>query len=143
MEKTTIEGMEGALGPVEDPDKDEEEEALMRAHALRPVVLEARLLHRPRSLHDLWKEFEFGYSRCKPAKEWTTVEHGRDRFNYYRRNAFWMKESELLRKGYTADRACELFYSVYGQNSNVTAIIKRLVADKKFGGHPGLRSLVH
>ena len=105
--------------------------------------MEARLLRCPRTLHDLWKEFEFGFSGCKPAKEWTTVEHGRDRFNYYRRNVFWMKVSELVRAGYTADRACELIYSVYGQKLSVTAIIKRLIADKKFGGHPGLRSLVH
>ena len=100
MENTTIDGTEGALGPVEDPDEDEEEEALMRANALTPVVLEARLLRCPRSLHDLWKKFEFGYSGCKPAKEWTTVERGRDRFNYYRRNLFWMKASDLVRAGY-------------------------------------------
>ena len=37
----------------------------------------------------------------------------------------------------------QLIYSVYGQKLSVTAIIKRLIADKKFGGHPGLRSLVH
>ena len=55
-----------------------------------------------------------------------------------------MKVSKLVRAGYTADRVCELIYIAYGQKLSVTAIIKRLIADKKFGGgHPGLGSLVH
>ena len=52
MENTTIEGTEGAPGPVEDPKEDKEEEASMSANALRPVMLEARLLHCPRSFND-------------------------------------------------------------------------------------------
>ena len=59
------------------------------------------------------------------AKEWTTVECGRDRFNSYRRNEFWMKVPELVRAGYTADSACEQIYSGYWQKLSVTAIIKR------------------
>ena len=61
----TFKGMEGVQGLVEASEEGKEEEALMRANAMRPVGLEARLLHCPRSLHDLWKEFEFGYSGCK------------------------------------------------------------------------------
>jgi hypothetical protein len=53
-----------------------------------------------------------------------------------------MMVSELVSAGYTAHRACELIYSDYGQQLSVTAIIKRLIEFKKFGGHPGLRSLV-
>ena len=42
--------------------------------------------------------------------------------------------SELVKAGNTADRACELIYSVCGQKLSATAIIKRLIADKKLGG---------
>ena len=33
-----------------------------------PVVLEACLTKCPKTLHDLWKEYEFGFCGCKPAK---------------------------------------------------------------------------
>ena len=51
--------------------------------------------------------------------------------------------SELLRAGHTADRARELIYSANGQKLSVTAIIKRVIADKMFREHHGVRSLVH
>ena len=39
--------------------------------------------------------------------------------------------------GYTAERACDKIYSVYGHSLTVTAIINALVKDK--GLHPELR----
>jgi hypothetical protein len=102
-----------------------------------PVVLEARLTKCPRTLHDLWKEYEFGFNGCKPAKDWTPAERGRDKFNYYRRNVVWKKISELVRGGYTAERACDKIYSVYGHSSTVTSITRALIKDK--GLHPELR----
>lgn len=53
--------------------KDKKEGALMRANPPRPVVFETRLLHCLRSLDNLWKEFHFEYSECKPAKEWNVL----------------------------------------------------------------------
>ena len=101
--------------------------------------MEARLVCCPRILHDLWKEFEFGYSGCKPAKEWPTVEHGRDRFNYYRRNVFWTQVSLMIRTGYTSETACDKIYSVYGASLPFSKIFKLMIRDKKDGGHMALR----
>ena len=39
----------------------------------------------------------------------------------------WKKISELVRGGYTAERACDKIYNVYGHSSMVTAIINALV----------------
>ena len=102
-----------------------------------PVVPVAKLSKCPRSLYDLWKEYEFGFHGCKPAKDWTATERGRDKFKYYRQNVVWKKICELVCGGYTAESACDKIYSAYGHSSTVTEIIKQLVKDK--GGHPELR----
>ena len=67
----------------------------------------------PKTLHDLWKEFEFGFSCLKPAKDWTAAERGRDKYKYYRRNVVW-HVSELVRVGFTAECTCDRLYSVFG-----------------------------
>lgn len=41
------------------------------------VMLENRLTRCPKTLHDLWKEFEFGYTGCKQAKDFTSKERER------------------------------------------------------------------
>ena len=104
-----------------------------------PVAVEAKLTKCPKTLHDLWKEFEFGFSGLKPAKDWTAAERGRDKYKYYRRNVVWQKVSELVRGGFTAERGCDRIYSVYGASSTVSDIIKALIRDKKNGGHRALR----
>ena len=40
---------------------------------------------------------------------------------------------------YTAEGACAKIYSTYGENLCVSAIIKKMQADNKNGGHPNLR----
>ena len=103
------------------------------------VVLEARLTRCPKTLHDLWKEYEFGFSGCKPAKDVTSNERGKDRYNYYRRNVFWSQVSLMVRAGYTAETACDKIYFVYGASLPVSKIIKLMIRDKKYGGHLALR----
>jgi hypothetical protein len=80
----------------------------------------------------------FGFSGYKPAREWTQAERGKDRFNFYRRNVFWSKVVEMVRLGYTAERAIDKIYSVYGHKLSVTNILNRMIKDKKDGSHPGL-----
>ena len=105
----------------------------------RGVMLEARLARCPKTLHDLWKEYEFGFSGCKPAKDFTARERGRDRYNYYRRNVFWSQVCLMIRAEYTAESACDRIYSVYGARLPVSKIIKLMIRDKKDGGHMALR----
>lgn len=99
----------------------------------------ARLSKCPRSLHELWKEYQVGTGGYKAAKEFTAQERGADKSKYYRRNVFWTKVSELILAGYSSDRACDLVYRCYGRGCSVTKIINKMIADKKEGGHPGLR----
>jgi hypothetical protein len=106
-----------------------------------PVVPVAKLSKCPRSLFDLWKEYEFGFHGCKAAKDWNASERGADRFKYYKRNVFWVQVSEMVRAGHSADRAIDLIYRAYGSNLSVTKIIKKMIEDKKRGGHPALRTV--
>jgi hypothetical protein len=45
---------------------------------------------------------------------------------------------EMVRLGYTAERAIDKIYSVYGHKLSVTNILNRMIKDKKDGSHPGL-----
>ncbi len=102
-------------------------------------IFAAKLSDCPRSLHDLWLEYEFGFSGRKAAKDFTEKERGADKYRYYRQNVFWMKVSEMIRAGFTAERACDKIYSVYGARLPITRIINAMIRDKKDGGHPELR----
>ena len=42
---------------------------------------------------------------------------------------------------HTAERAIDLIYTAYGANLSVTKIIKKMIDDKKSGGHPALRTV--
>jgi hypothetical protein len=111
---------------------------VMEYFPAQAVVLEARLTRCPKTLHDLWKEYEFGFSGCKPAKDFIANERGKDRYNYYRRNVFWTQVSLMIRAGYTSETACDKIYSVYGASLPVSKIIKLMIRDKKDGGHLAL-----
>jgi hypothetical protein len=118
-----------------------DEEVVESAAPPSPVVpiFAAKLSGCPRSLHDLWLEYEFGFNGRKAAKDFTEKERGADKYRYYRRNVFWMKVSEMIRAGFTAERACDKIYSVYGARLPITRIINAMIRDKKDGGHPELR----
>ena len=47
----------------------------------------------------------------------------------------------MIRAGYTAERACDKIYSVYGDRLPISKIIKLMISDKKDGGHVALRVL--
>lgn len=104
-----------------------------------PCYLFAKLTNCPKSLHDLWLEYEFGFHGCKAAKDFTAQERGEDKYWYYCRNVFWSKIAELLRAGFTSDQAFDKICDVYGGNMSVTKIINAMIVDKKIGGHPHLR----
>ena len=73
-------------------------------------------------------------TECKAAKDFTVQERGQDKYQYYRRDVFWSKVAELVRAGFTSDRACDKIYDVYGGNMSVTKIINAMIVDKKIGG---------
>ena len=98
--------------------------------------LAAVLMPRPRTLHDLWKEYQFGGPGRKPAKDFTPEERGRVKVLYSRRRVLWDKICELTRTGVAAQVACDLVYEAYGQNLPVTKILAKMKVDRRTGGWP-------
>ena len=59
--------------------------------------LRAELSARPRTLHDLWVEWQFNRAGRKPAKDFNSGEQGAVKSRYSFRKAFWDKAVELVR----------------------------------------------
>jgi hypothetical protein len=98
----------------------------------------AALSPRPRNLHLLWQEYEFGLGGRKPARQFTAIERGRVKFKYCRRKVVWDIIDRMVRGGFTAQVAIDKIYVVYG-HITVTQIINRMRTDAIGGGHPELR----
>lgn len=109
-------------------------------NAINPVSdINATLSNMPRTLHELWNEYEFGSGRSKPAKHFTASERGKCRYAYHRRKVVWDQVADMVRRGWDAADACNELYNVYGHRSSVTCIINQMRRDRKNGGHPSLR----
>ena len=103
------------------------------------VPFASTLSRTPRTLYDLWTEYEYGIGGRKPAKDFTATERGRVKYMYHRRKVVWDKVAELVRAGHTAQVAIDRIYQAYGRNQSVTTIINRMRSDRQNGGHPNLR----
>ena len=105
----------------------------------------ATLSGNPRSLRELWQEYQFGISGRKPASQFTPAErnnraHGLKQ-KYYRRRHVWDTIKRLVANGHTVDAAIGKIRDVYGHSVSVTRIIDGIIRDKKryAGGiHPNL-----
>ena len=69
----------------------------------RAVMTMATLMATPRSLHDLWQEFQHGVGGRKVARLFSYSERVRSEFKYCRRKVVWDLIAGLVRQGYTAD----------------------------------------
>ena len=114
-----------------DGDETEAEEVIGR--------MQARLSRCPKTLFDLWHEYQFGLSGCKPAKEFTLIERGKAKSVFCRRKVFWDVVVKLVNAGHTSEVAIDKVYACYGRNTSVTKILLKMVQDRKTGGHPNLR----
>ncbi|KAF0739871.1 hypothetical protein Ae201684P_016733 [Aphanomyces euteiches] len=99
----------------------------------------SRLSKRPKDLYTLWHEYQFGCNGFKPAKDFTAVERGANKFAYSRRKLFWDLISKLVRAGYTSDAAIVKVYHVFGRSQSVSNILLALRTHKQQGGHPALQ----
>jgi hypothetical protein len=97
------------------------------------AMMLATLMPTPRSLHDLWQEYEFGVGGRKAAKLFSYSERGRSKHKYHRRKIVWDLISGLVRQGHTADVSIDSIYAVYGGQTSVSNIINGLKRDKKNG----------
>jgi hypothetical protein len=89
----------------------------------------------PRSLRELWLEYKFGTDGRKPAEQFTT----REKNTSSRLKQMYYRMGRLIRGGETVDTATMKIRQCYGQQLSVTAIINKMIADRKNGGHPNLR----
>lgn len=93
----------------------------------------ARLAAHPKTLYDMWNEWEQGLGGNKAAKLFSATERGRCKHSYCRRKLVWEILARLVRAGYTPQVACDTVYGVYGQNMSVTRIIQGIKDDKRNG----------
>ena len=98
--------------------------------------LKADLLAHPRTLHNLWAEWQFGGPGRKPAKDLNSGKQGAVKISYSFRKAFWDKVAEMVRAGYTAHVACDKIYACYGKSISVTDILRKTKADHRSGQWP-------
>jgi hypothetical protein len=104
-------------------------------HAMMLVTL----MPTPRSLHDLWQEFQHGVGGLKAARHFSHSERGRSKHCYHRQKIVWHLVAGLVRQGHTADAGVDRIYAVYGGQPSVTNIINGLKRDKKGTLSPNLR----
>jgi hypothetical protein len=90
----------------------------------------------PRTLYDLWVEYQTGIGGRKAARDFTARERGADKYRYYRRKHVWNIVANLVNAGVQARVAVDRIYSHYGANKPVTRIIKDIMHDKRNGGLP-------
>ena len=98
-----------------------------------PIRLVATLSSRPKTLHNLWHEYQNGMSGKKPAREFSDSERGKVKSVYSYRLKFWEKCDEMMRSGLTADIACDKIYEAYGVGTSVTKILDGMKRDKRQG----------
>ncbi len=98
----------------------------------------ARLSRCPKTLFDLWHEYQFGLSGCKPAKEFTLIERGKAKSVFCCWKVFWGVVVKLVNAGHTSKVGINKVYACYRRNTSVTKILLKMVQDRKTGGHPNL-----
>jgi Transcriptional activator of glycolytic enzymes len=95
------------------------------------AMMLATLMPTPRSIHDLWQEYQHGGgSWWEKSRE--VFLRGRSNHRYHRRKVVWDLIAGLVRQGHTADTGRDRIYAVYaGGQTSVTNIINGLKRDKK------------
>jgi hypothetical protein len=94
----------------------------------------------PRSLYELWHEFQFGVGGRKAAKDFTARERGgTNKFKFCRRKVFWDIIILHIAAGFESTVAIDRVYESYGRRLSVSIILELIRKDKIKGGHPNLR----
>jgi hypothetical protein len=104
-----------------------------------PVNIEVgggTLLPLPRTLYDLWVEYQTGIGGRKAARDFTARERGANKYRYYQRKHVWNIVANLVNARVQARVAVDRIYSHSGASKPVTRIIKDMMQDKRNGGLP-------
>ena len=111
--------------------------------ALEPLIVEnmATLSHNPRSLVELWREYQFGIDGRKPARDFTPQERnnrvGGIKQKYYRRRFVWNAIKYLISTGMTSQSAIAKLRDLYGHSTSISNIIEKIRRDKNEYGENG------
>ena len=119
--------------------EEEDDELIVKLESLMQRRRLAKLYRSPKTLYDLWQEYQFGLNGEKPAKEFTVEERGRNKSMFCRRKVFWDTVRQLVLAGHTSDVAIDKVYEAYGRGTSVATILLKMIRDRKEGGHPSLR----
>ena len=103
------------------------------------IPFASTLSRTPRTLYDLWNEYEYGIGGRKPAKDFAATERGKVKLTYHHRKVVWDVVAEHVRSGSTAQVAIDRIYQVYGRNQSIIQITNQMRRDRQNGGHPNLR----
>ena len=103
------------------------------------VPYKVMLSNCPRSLFELWQEYEFGLQGRKAAKRFTSRERGRVKYKYHRRKVVWDTILRLLGRGHSIHTAVGEIERVYGEGKTVSTYIHLLRCDWRVGHHRDLR----
>jgi hypothetical protein len=108
------------------------------APALNEVIQPARLSQGPKSIMQLWQEYQVGLNGNKAARLFTPNERNSSRDikqKYYRRNKVWELMDRLIRSGLSVDAAIARIHGAYGSNLTMTVLVKEII---KNPNHPNL-----
>ena len=99
--------------------------------AVEPVVREqVTLSSNPRTLYDLWEEYNTGIGGRKAAKHFSPSERGKVKYKYTRRKVVWEVITKLTNSGLHANTAIDRIYEYYGREKTVTQIINIMRRDR-------------
>ena len=97
----------------------------------------------PRTLHELYTEWQYGIGGRKAARLWNAKERaqriGGIKQKFYRRHVVWKIINALMNKGCDAHEAIHMVKEAYGHNCTVSQYINKIIRDRPNGGHPNLR----
>ena len=108
------------------------------APALNEVIQPARLSQGPKSIMQLWQEYQVGLNGNKAARLFTPNERNSSRDikqKYYRRNKVWELMDRLIRSGLSVDAAIARIHGAYGSNLTMTVLVQEII---KNPNHPNL-----
>ena len=101
----------------------------------------ARLMERPRNLHEMWQEFLNGWGTNKPARSFNKQERNSRvsglKQKFYRRKFVWRVQCYMVDSGYTIEDANAKIINVYG-TCQVTQLIGKIKKDARNKEFPQL-----
>ena len=111
-------------GRIDTNEEEQVEAGLVRA-TRQTLDSRAVLCKRPKSLHVVWHEYEFGVGGKKAAKLFTHEERGRNKFTYCLRKPFWELVEDMIRHGYNHNTAIDKIEDEH-RNMTVTATLQAI-----------------